>query len=106
MNNNSYGALVIGASIAAIVTVLVTNFFNRSNVGGGKPRQGRYRSYTARTPGGRVVIETPSRLSGTSSPVAQNTPITEASYNVQPTKYAPTLGPEENGVQSPLTLPA
>lgn len=97
---------MIGAGIAAVVTVLITNFFNRPNTGGGKPRQAKYRSYTARTPGGKVSIQTPSRLPGTSSPVAQNTPITEASYNVQPTQYAPTLGPEENSSATPLTLPA
>jgi hypothetical protein len=105
MNSNSWSAMVIGAGVSAVIFVIVSNYLNGSNTGGGRPRQARYTSYTARTPGGQVTVRTPPFLSPNAAPVAQNQPITEAAYNVQPTAYAPTLGPEENSPNTPVTLP-
>lgn len=104
MKNNSFASLIIGAGIAAVITVFVTNYFNPPS--GNEPKRTRYRSYTARTPGGIVRIKTPTPLSANAAPVVQNSPITEAAYNVYPTEYSPTLGPDENSSNNAVVLPA
>ena len=100
---NIFDSIVIGAASAALGTVVVLRFLNFGNEGGGQPQQGDLHSYTAR--GNRIRPETPSRLSSNSAPLVQNTPITEAAYNLQSTNYATTLGPQENVSSNPLTLP-
>jgi hypothetical protein len=97
--------LIIGVAVGAASTIVANMFINGSTEGGGEPRQASYNSYTARGNNGRVKIKTPPRVGVNDAPIAQNTPITEAAYNIQPTTYSPTLGPDVNNSTNPVTLP-
>lgn len=98
-----FDAIIIATASTAIAAIVVAKFVNTGTEGGGQPKQSSQRSYTARA--GQISPKTPKRLPTHSAPLAQNTPITEAAYNVQPTSYAPTLGPDQNTPSSALTLP-
>lgn len=103
MPNQIISGIIVGAASAAIGSILVSKFVTTGTQGGGQPRQKKQQSYTARA--GQISPKTPPRTPVNSAPVVQNTPITEAAYNVQPTTYAPTLGPDQNVPSQELTLP-
>jgi len=96
--------VIIGAASTVLATIVVNKFFNSTLTGGGQPEQLAQPSYTAR--GGVIAPYVPCRTPNNSAPLAQNTPITEAAYNQQPTRYSPTLGPDENSSNNVLVLPS
>jgi hypothetical protein len=96
--------VIIGAASSILATIVVNKFFTSSPQGGGQPKQQSQISYTARH--GKVYPWVPSYSPSDAAPLAQNTPITEAAYNQQPTQYAPTLGPNENTSGQPIVLVA
>jgi hypothetical protein len=95
--------VIIGVATAVLGTIVTNKLLNTGNTGGGQPKQLSQQAYVAR--GGYIAPQTPQRLPRNAAPLAQNTPITEAAYNVQPTTYCPTLGPQENTPASSITLP-
>ncbi len=103
MNRQIFSAIIIGATAAALGTIAAFKFINRETIGGGQPNQSRQDSYTARA--GMIAPQVPWRTGNNAAPVVQNTPITEACYNIQPTDYQTTLGPEQNVANDELTLP-
>jgi hypothetical protein len=90
--------LIIGAAIAAVATVVVTNLFEKTPWGGGQPNQTAVPSYNAKS--GVLLVEEPCALDMQAAPLAQNTPVTEAAYNQQPIPggYMPAFG---NGTNAP-----
>jgi hypothetical protein len=102
---NVIDIIIIGAAGTVLGGIITNKFFTSSSsvIGGGQPKQLAQRNYTAR--GGVLAPYVPCRTPPQSAPVVQNTPITEAAYNQQPTPYAPTLGPEENNSNSSFVLP-
>ncbi len=103
MSKEIITGIIVGAASAALGTIVVLKFFNPEPDGGGQPRQADMFSYTARA--GRIAPAVPYRLAADAAPLVQNTPITDAAYNTQPTEYDTTLGPEQNVPGEPLTLP-
>jgi hypothetical protein len=95
---DQWDGLIIGAGIAAIVTVVVSNWFEKTPWGGGTPNQTAVPSYNAK--GGVLLVEEPCTMDMYAAPLAQNTPITEAAYNAQPVPggYMPAFG---NGTNAP-----
>jgi hypothetical protein len=100
---NIIDIVIIGAAGTVLGGIITNKFFNGAPSGGGAPRQLMQPNYTARN--GIIAPFTPCRNPDISAPLAQNTPITEAAYNQQPTPYAPTLGPDENNSNTALILP-
>ena len=96
--------VIVAVAATVIGSVIVNKFFNGQPAGGGNPRQLRgENSPTVR--GGAVQIYTPDRAPAYAAPVVQNTPITEAAYNIQPTEYEPTLGPARHRPPQEALLP-
>jgi hypothetical protein len=100
---NTLDVVIIGAAASVLGAIIVNKYFTNTPTGGGQPAQLAQASYTARA--GQISPYVPCRTPPESAPLAQNTPITEAAYNTQPTQYSPTLGPEENVSGQPLLLP-
>jgi hypothetical protein len=101
---NLIDVVIIGAASTVLGAIVVNKYFTPTPTGAGQPAQMAQASYTARA--GQISPYVPCRTPPQSAPLAQNTPITEAAYNTQPTCYSPTLGPEENASGQPLLLPA
>lgn len=96
--------IIVGAAAAAIGTVLAFKFLNRVPEGGEQPNQINV-GYPAAV-GGRVLdVQVPTKLDRHAAPVAQNTPITEAAYNMYPVTFAPGFGPGTNQPAEEAVLP-
>jgi hypothetical protein len=100
---NYASAIIVGAATAAIGTIIASKFINTAPVGGSQPKHIRAGSPTARS--GAVRVSVPPRVSAQAAPIAQNTPITEAAYNTQPTSYTGAFGPATNQPAYEATLP-
>jgi hypothetical protein len=103
MAYDTVDVIIIGVATTVLGAIVVNKFFNGETQGGGEPRQLRQPAYVAR--GGFIAPQVPPRLPRNAAPLAQNTPITEAAYNVQMTTYEPTLGPNRNAPAQEVTLP-
>lgn len=96
--------LVLAVAAGVISTIIVNKLVPSGPTGGGIPNQPNIPSrHTMR--GGRLKVTVPARVPSNSAPIVQNTPITEAAYNTQPTAYAVTLGPDANSSGTEATLP-
>jgi len=100
--------IIIGASIAAIVTVLATQWINRQPWGGAQgnqPAQSANQNYGQNPQHPLYVVDlvpTP----GNAAPVVQVNPNTEAAYNVAGgTQYVPSFGPAMNQPAEEAVLP-
>ena len=96
--------VIVAVAASVIGAVVVNKFFNGAPIGGGHPRHSHgVASPTTRS--GAIQVWVPPRAPANASPVAQNSPITEAAYNIQPTGYEPTLGPERHHPAQEVLLP-
>jgi hypothetical protein len=93
MNENTLIGFVVGALAAAFGGVIALRYIQRHPIGGGEPLQG-----TSYSPTNWLTPQTPPRVDMDAAPVVQNTPITEAAYNQQPTDHSPAFGRNANGV--------
>src|SRR5271156_3208823 len=99
---DQWEGIIIGAAIAAVVTVVATAYIQKSPIGGGQPNQPAQPSLNATSggvPAELYVVDldpTPSNA----APVAQVNPITEAAYNVQPVTFEHAFGPGVNTAPS------
>jgi hypothetical protein len=105
---DQWDGIIIGAAVAAVATVVVTNLISKTSWGGGTPNQTAVPSYNAKN--GALVVEETCPLDQVAAPLAQNTPITEASYNQQPMPggYSPAFGiyaNQPNANESEALLP-
>jgi hypothetical protein len=105
---DQWDGIIIGAAVAAVATVVVTSLISKTSWGGGEPNQTGVPSYNAKN--GVLVVEEPCYTDLVSAPLAQNTPITEASYNQQPMPdgYSPAFGiyaNQPNANESDALLP-
>lgn len=92
---DQWDGIIIGAAVAAIATVVVTNLLDKTPLGGGTPNQTATPSANARA--GVLYVEVPAGTSPYAAPVAQNTPITEAAYNQEfYAAYEPAFGINAN----------
>jgi hypothetical protein len=110
---NQWEGIIIGASVAAVATVLVTNWINKTPVGGAagnQPAVGANQNYGQNPQHPLYVVDldpTPTAA----APVAQVNPNTEAAYNVQGAgvgdmMYAPAFGTAANQPAEEAVLPA
>jgi len=110
---NQWEGIIIGASVAAVATVLVTQWINKSPIGGdagNQPSVAANQNYGQNPQHPLYVVDlTPTPL--TAAPVAQVNPNTEAAYNVAGAGvgdmiYAPAFGTAANQPQEEAVLPA
>jgi hypothetical protein len=111
---NQWEGIIIGASVAAVATVLVTNWINKSPVGGAagaQPAVQANQNY-GQNPQHPLYVVDLDPTPAAAAPVAQVNPNTEAAYNVQGagpagvSAYAPAFGTVANQPAEELVLPA
>lgn len=105
MSDRIFDGIIVGAAAAAIGTIIAFKFMNREPEGKGQPAQPvNWPMYNA--PGGHLTIWDQSPLPEGVAPMVQSaSPTTEAAYNTYPTKYGPSLGPNENRDSEEIVLP-
>lgn len=93
-----WDGLIIGAGIAAIVTVLVTKWFEPAPVGGSAGNQPAVPPPVqfGQDPTHPLYVVDLTPTPGIAAPVAQVNPNTEAAYNVQPIVFEHAFGPSVN----------
>lgn len=95
-----FDGIVIGAAAAAIGTIVAFKFLNRQPQGGALPMQPMSMS-----PTNAYTVQSPTYTDELAAPVGQNTPITEAAFNVYPVDFAPGFGPTVNRDSDEALLP-
>jgi hypothetical protein len=97
--------IIVGAAAAAIGTIVAFKFINAKTVGGQQPNQTAVSgNWEAGRPKALYVIDT-DPTTGVASPLAQNNPITEAAYNVQPVAFEAGFGPGVNQANDSAVMP-
>lgn len=91
MNENMVTGFVMAALAAAVGGIVVWHYATTHPIGGGQPLQ-----MTSYSPTNNITPQVPGRTDADAAPVSQNTPITEAAYNQQPTEHAPAFGRNTN----------
>lgn len=99
--SDTIDGIIIGAAAAAIGTILAVKFLNHQSFGGGVPNQTVAPSQDVR--GGVLYVAQPDYSDSLASPLAQNTPITEAAYNTGDIGYEPAF--HNNYAEHPALLP-
>ena|ERR1700675_3428616 len=99
--SNVIDGIIIGAAAAAIGTILAMKFLNHQSFGGGTPLQTAQRAPDAH--GGYLWVQELPITDSLASPLAQNTPITEAAYNTGDLGYEPAF--HVNYAEHPPVLP-
>jgi hypothetical protein len=111
---NQWEGIILGASLAAVVTVVATQWINKDNIGGGagnQPAVPASQNYGGNPQHPLYVVDlTPTPTMA--APVAQVNPNTEAAYNVAGAgvagdmAYAPAFGTAANQPMEEAVLPA
>ncbi len=96
-----FDGIIVGAAAAAIGTIVAIKFLNHRSFGGGEPNQTLSPADGVRS-GGIYVLQ-PAYTPYEASPLAQNSPITEASYNTGDIGYEPAF--HTNYAVEPALLP-
>lgn len=95
-----FDGIVIGAAAAAIGTIVAFKFLNRQPQGGALPQQP-----ASMSPTNKYMVQSPMYTDGLAAPIGQNTPITEAAFNIYPVEFAPGFGPKVNRDSDEALLP-
>ena len=98
---STVNGIIIGAAAAAIGTIIAMKFINHQSFGGGTPLQTAVRAPDVR--GGALWVQQPQFTDDLAAPLAQNTAITQASYNTGDIGYEPAF--HVNYADHPPVLP-